>query len=301
MLSDRGISDGMIRSQVARGQLIRVRQGVFIAAAHWPDGAAERHIVVARAEQALHPESVISHGSAATIWGLPRPGFGAWHEESVSLTMTRGSRPHRPGARYHRWALPPTQVVRDAAGYRVTTPARTAVDLAAGLALPESLVLLDSAARLACAGFVSQVRRQDYRSPGLVVAARALLAEAADAVACRSIERAVELADPARESAIESLSAGHFQLAGLPRPRFQEPVRTPFGMFFPDCLWPEHRLIGEADGALKYAIQGAIVAEKQREQILRDQGWAFVRWLGKEIMITPEAVVERVARALDAR
>jgi very-short-patch-repair endonuclease len=206
-----------------------------------------------------------------------------------------------PGVVYHRQHLLPGQVVRDPWGYLVTTPARTAIDLAVGSPLPEALVLLDAAVRLACVGFLDQPRRRDYRSQPLVKAARCLLTEAASSVGCRRIEEAIGLADPARESAIESLSAGHFELAGLPRPRFQEPIRTPFGVFYPDCLWPEQRLIGEADGAFKYTDQAAIVAEKQREQILRDQGWGIVRWLGKEIMARPETVVERVARARDAR
>ena len=38
--------------------------------------------------------------------------------------------------------------------------------------------------------------------------------------------------------------------------------------------------------------------EKEREQLLRDLGYRMVRWLAKEIMLTPELVVARVARAL---
>jgi hypothetical protein len=37
----------------------------------------------------------------------------------------------------------------------MTTPARTAVDLAALLDLPEALVLLDAAARMICASYVT--------------------------------------------------------------------------------------------------------------------------------------------------
>ena len=80
----------------------------------------------------------------------------------------------------------------------------------------------------------------------------------------------------------------------------QTPLRTPIGTLFPDCLWEDHRVIGECDGAVKYADgSAAFLAEKQREQVLRDLGYGMVRWLAKEIMARPEVVVARVARALD--
>lgn len=293
-----GVSDAMIRSQIANGRLVRVAQGVFLAAASWPVEREAQFVMQARAEQARHPESVISHASAAAIWGLPRPGFGSWHDDRVSLTRASGSRPHRPGAVHHQGVLPAAQVGRDPAGYQVTTPVRTAVDLAVGIPLPQALVLLDAAARLACSGFVSQPRRRDFGNPALAKAARELLMEAAETVRRPSLRPSISLAEPARESPIESLSAGYFELAGLPRPLFQEPVRTRLGIFFPDCLWPEHQLIGEADGAEKYNTPAASVAEKEREQAFRDQGWRVVRWLGKEIMARPQTVVDRVSRQL---
>lgn len=101
---------------------------------------------------------------------------------------------------------------------------------------------------------------------------RELLDEAALTVRCARLEAAIALVEPCRESPIESLAAGHFHLAGLPCPLFQEPVRTRLGVFFPDCYWPEHRLIGEADGAVKYADADAYVKEKEREQAFRDVG-----------------------------
>jgi hypothetical protein len=288
----------MIRSQVAAGRLVRLRAGVFVAAGV---SETELNLLTARAEQTRRPEAVISHHSAASYWRLPTPSGGSWQQETVSLTVAGGNRSHRPGATYHQAVLPDSAVTKDSAGYRITTPARTAIDLAAGLALPQALVLLDAAMRRTCEGFVIEPRRQDFRRAGYVHQARELLREAAESTRRRRLGRAIDLADPSRESAIESLSAGYFELAGLPRPSFQEPVRTAQGVYFPDCLWREHRLIGEADGAIKYAGRKDLVAEKEREQALRDQGWAFVRWLGKEIMFQPEVVVARVARALDVR
>jgi hypothetical protein len=295
-----GISAAMLETQLAHGNLMRLRPNVYAAARTWPASPRDQHILLARAEQVARPSAVISHVSAATVWGLPHPGSGWWWGGPVTLMQEGGPRTSYSGATCYLGRLPANQVALDPAGYRVTTPARTAVDLAARLPLPQALVLLDAAARLTCASFVPSPRRKDFRNPRLIAAARRQLTEAAETVRCRGLERAIALTEPCRESAIESLSAGHFALAGLPTPTFQESIRTPQGEFFPDCYWPYAHLIGEADGASKYADPAAIVKEKEREQYLRDCGYRFVRWLGKEIMARPWEVVARVARALDA-
>ena len=290
----------MIRTQLAGGRLVRIRQNVFISATGWPQDDAERFVLRARAEQTVHPHAVISHGAAAAILGLPHPGTSRWCDGPVELTVESGSRPSREGVWYHRARLPVADVTTDSAGFRVTTAARTAVDLAAALPLPEALVLLDAAARSACGEFVAQVRRSDYRNPRLVEATRDLLLECARTTRSTRLVPAIRLTEPCRESPIESLAAGHFALAGLPSPLWQEPIRTPVGTLYPDCLWPELRLVGEADGAEKYRDQQAAVREKEREQVLRDLGYRIVRWLGKEIIGRPDVVVDRVRRQLGA-
>jgi hypothetical protein len=300
VLAAGGMTDAMLRTQLAAGRLVRVRQGVFVGAADWPADAAGQFALRARAEQAAHPEAVISHGAAAAILGLPSPGGTRWFEGPIGMTVEAGSRPFRDGVCYHRTPLPAGQVTTDAAGYRITSAARTAVDLACALEPPQALVLLDAAARQACERFVFEIRRRDYRNPRLVGAARELLSDAARTIRSSRLAPAIQLSEPCRESPIESLAAGHFALAGLPAPLWQEPIRTPAGTFYPDCLWPEHRLIGEADGADKYRDQHAAVREKEREQVLRDLGFRVVRWLGKEIVGRPQIVVERVRRELAA-
>lgn len=303
LLAATGVSAEMINTQLRTGNLRRVRRGVFLAAGAWPADPAAQHLVLAHAEQVVAPDAVISRQSAAVVWGLPAPGFTPWHElpASVSLPTGTGYRARSNGTDHHVEQLPVDQLVRDPEGYTVTGLARTTVDLAADRPLPEALVLLDAAARLLCGSFVTSPRRSDFANPRLIEAARGQLADMARYRRRTGLIAAVGLADPRRESPAESLSAGHFHLAGLPEPSYQVPLRTPSGTLYPDCLWPEHRLIGECDGAVKYAEgSGAYVREKEREQVLRDLGYRMVRWLGKEIMARPQVVVDRVARALAA-
>ncbi len=295
-----GITPAMIRTQLASGALVALRHGVVVSSEAWPSDPADQHVVRARAEVVANPDAVISHESAAVVWDLAAPGFEPWHSAPVSLTEP-GRTAHRSSsstAVWHSGVLPPGQVTRDHEGYPVTTLARTAVDLAARLPLPEALVVLDHAARLMVATYVSRPRRSDYGSPRLVRAAREALMSATTARTLRHLQEVIPLVEPCRESAVESLSAGHLALSDLPVPLFQAPIRTATGTLYPDFFWPDAMLIGEVDGAIKYTDASAFVLEKEREQVLRDMGFRFVRWLAKEIMLRPHEVMLRIERAL---
>ena len=294
-----GVSREMVATQVAHGRLVQLRRGVFVSADAWPHDPAGQHLVRAHAEQVANPDAVISHGSAAVSWGLPSPGFHDWHESPVSLTLPttcHGSR--HPRASWHIALLPSSHLARDKDGYLVTSLARTAADLSAGLPLPEALVILDAAGRRLVESFVSSPKRPDYLNPRLVKAVREALCDAAGRRWRHQLLAAIACAEPCRESATESLVAGHLHLSGLPMPEFQAKIVTSRGAFYPDCYWGEADLIGECDGKVKYSTRDDIVAEKWREQVLRDDGHRFVRWLAGEIMSTPREVMGRIARAL---
>ncbi|MFE6971077.1 hypothetical protein [Isoptericola sp. NPDC057653] len=57
---------------------------------------------------------------------------------------------------------------------------------------------------------------------------------------------------------------------GLPRPRTQFEVDTHAGRFYVDLAWPEHRVLAEFDGRLKYR-DGAFGAGYDAEQALFDE------------------------------
>jgi very-short-patch-repair endonuclease len=58
-------------------------------------------------------------------------------------------------------------------------------------------------------------------------------------------------------------------------------------------------LIVETDGVVKYNDRRDLVAEKEREDALRELGYRFIRVLAKDIMLRPEWVIERIRRALE--
>lgn len=298
-----GVSDEMLATAIRAGVLMRVRRGVYLATAAWPDSAADRHVVRARAELAATPDAVISRQSAGVVWGFPSPGPIPWHSSmpSISVPAGTGRRTRSTGVAQHVELLPAEHVSRDTEGYSVTSPARTAIDLARGRGLVDALVILDAVARHLCSSFVTSPRRSDFANPRLVRTARDQLHDMAVVRRASGLLPAIELSDPRRESPAESLSAGHFQAAGLPAPECQPAVETAVGRFYPDFLWRDYGVIGECDGAVKYAEGShAFLQEKIREQALRDAGFVIVRWLAAEIMSQPGVVIERVARALAA-
>lgn len=298
-LLSQNVTDRMLRTAVTNGRLLRLRGSVYVAADAWPDDPADQHLMLARTELVTHPGAVISHASAGVLWRLPSPSRD-WHQQPPTVTLPSGSS-YRPGQRhvaYRTVNLPPQHVTVDHLGYDVTTIARTAVDLARGEELPQALVVLDAAARLLVASVVRQPRRVHYASGFLIQDARQSLSAVASGKGVAALRTAIALTDPRRETPIESLSAGHFHLAGLPVPEYQHPIRTSLGWYVADFYWKRSRLIGEADGAVKYLDPQEILREKAREQDLDDHGHRFVRWTGKEIWWTPEVVVARVARKL---
>ncbi len=299
-----GVSEHVLRGAVTSGRLLRLRKDVYLDPAVWPEEDLDAgHLLLAHAEQVMHADGAVSHWSAARFWNLPAPrtrvpGDPVW--------LTLPARGHarsrsRPGVEHRVAPLPRHHTLTSPSGYTVTTRARTAVDLTRGLPLTQALPVLDACLRGDCLDLMPHARRRDLTNRALVDAgARGLREAAATLWGMSSVEHALGIASPLRESPIESLSYAHFVLAGLPLPECQVPIRTPAGVVYPDFYWEEQRLIGEADGADKYKDRDASVREKEREQLLRDLDFKFVRWLGKDIYLQPAMVMDRVARALGA-
>ncbi len=112
------------------------------------------------------------------------------------------------------------------------------------------------------------------------------------------VRGALPLVRSGAQTPLESFSRLRLVSAGLPEPELQVPVRDSAGLIgYADMTWMDWRVIGEADGALKYQDRSDLIAEKIREDRLRDAGWVVVRWTWPEIMSDPRAVAARVIRA----
>jgi very-short-patch-repair endonuclease len=133
-LLNAGLSSQTIQRWIADGRLIRVYQGVY-ALGHLPPSP---HAKTMAALLACGPTAVLSHRSAAKLWGLIR------YDGPIEVTAHNTRR--RPGIIVHRHRLTDHDITHHW-GIPVTTPARTLTDLAHVLA-PDTLTRAINDARL---------------------------------------------------------------------------------------------------------------------------------------------------------
>lgn len=300
----------VVRSAVASGRVVPLARGVFIAAEAVAADPAGLHVQRAMAQQLRRPTAIASHRTAALAWGLALDQPAAAAADASSFIV-----PGRPDVRSLSGEgfviavrdLPAEHRVAHPSGLLVTSPARTAVDVAAvEPSLPAALIVVDAAARQLLIDAVGERGvRAHYTRPQSLAAALSPLVEAAEHAATQftraRLQQVVALADPRRESPLESFSFGQMVLLGLPLPKLQVRIRTPEGDMHPDFLWEEAMVIGEADGMGKYRTPEDLRAEKWRQEVLEQLGYRFIRWGDREIRRSPAAVMGRVVAAIDSR
>jgi very-short-patch-repair endonuclease len=254
-LAELGMSRRTIQRALRDGTLIKVRTNAYCPGRVWVNARrnpARHHMILCAAVMvSMRDEAVISHASAAVVHGLDVLG----HTGEVNLWCP-GRHVSRDRVRLFDGRLRPGDVT-DLYGLPITTPARAAVDVARLAGFAGGLVVIDSALRSGRAGRVAMA---DVISacdgwPGSARAARAL-----------------DLADPAAESALESLSRARFIEADFPLPETQVVLEDTVSPWRVDFLWRERRVVGEADGLTKYSDVDVIAREKRRDEQIRAAG-----------------------------
>jgi hypothetical protein len=288
---DMGVNADDIKRRLERGHWVSVRPGAYLRAA--TDAALtprQRHLLQINATMAAGGEHlVVSHRSAACLHGfelLTIPG------RTVHVTNGEAAAGRRTRLR-HTYCAPlgPDEIVV-LGGHRVTSPARTLVDLARSGSFEEALVATDHALHH------QRVSRDELR---------ASMDRAPRRKGMRSARQVVVFADGRAESAGESRSRLLIARQLLPVPDLQVAIRTRNGVVVAhsDFGWPQYRTVGEFDGFEKYSrslrpgesVGDRIHAEKIREDLIRELGWNVVRWTWSELD-EPEALAQRIRRGL---
>lgn len=162
----------------------------------------------------------------------------------------------------------------------VTSPVRTALDLACRVPLVEAVVGVDALAHRF--GFPPHdVIRCAYDHPGRRGAAR--------------LPRVVKLARPAAESPMETRIRLAIVLAGLPEPQLQVPV----GPYRLDMAYPELRLGIEYDGR-EHLDQARALRDLDRQAYFTARGWRIVRFPKHVVLHEPARIPWTVRRAMIA-
>jgi hypothetical protein len=261
---------------VRTGALVRVQRGVFAL----PGPVSECD--AARAAVSTIGNSAISHRSALLIHQLPLVGR---HPQRPEITVPPRTTGRTPAAHLHRARLWPQDVVT-VDGAPVTSVSRTVIDVGRSAPIATAVAALDAALnrRLTSEDEIADVLARCWNWPRI-----------------RQAQRAVRLSDGRAESALESVSRlvlGWLRLpAPEPQPLILDRHVRPIGRL--DFYWDEFGVAGEADGRSKYVAGDVLVAEKERQELLEDEGLVVVRWGWEQPTRRPHLLRARIEAAFE--
>ena len=266
-----GLGRPAITERVGSGRLHRIHRGVY-AVGHRGLSWHERWMA---AVLACGEGAALSHGSAASLWGLLKPIEGPIH---VSIPSTSGRKARR-GIHVHRApslrTSSPTEpspspscspgrggrrgrlLVTHRDNISVTTVPRTIEDLR-GSSLPEYLV------RRA----IRQAELKGYRLEGIET-------------------------DRTR-SDLETAFLALFRHHRIPPPK----VNPKLGRYEVDFLWRSQRLIVEADTWTYHRGSISFEEDHARDLYLRQRGYAIHRFTDKQLETEPERIAADIRGAL---
>jgi very-short-patch-repair endonuclease len=220
-------------------------------------------------------DCVLSHATAAALWGLSPP------RDLVEITLAGRNVRQRPELRVYRVAELDARDVRLRDGIPVTAPARTLIDFAAS-ALDDDLQAALSEARVLRLITDGDLRLALERCPTRSGSAR-----------LRRFLRA-ETGRLKTRRAAERLLLSLLSKAGLPRPEANVHVHG----FEVDFVWRDAKLIVETDGYQFHSHRSAFERDRRRDQVLVAAGYRVIRVTWRQLEREPLAVVARIAQAL---
>jgi very-short-patch-repair endonuclease len=273
-LAAAGLRRDAIDYRVSRGRLHRQHRGVYLLG-HSVSAPLARE---AAALLACRPDSLLSHRTAAALWGLLPPD----DEAPVDVTVIGRDLAGRRGIRVHRARLDPGDI-RRRHRLPVTSPARTLLDVAGSSPSRRSFE-----------------RAFDEARVGRLVTDQELNAQAhagghRGAPVIRALLRRESGPAFTRSEAEERLLA-LIRAARLPAPR----VNARVGRHEVDLLWEEQRLVVEIDGYAFHSSRAAFERDRLRDAELQALGFRVMRVTWRQIAEEPHALLARIAQALVA-
>jgi Protein of unknown function (DUF559) len=269
-----GLSDRELRHP----RVTRLSRDTYLPLALRKDQASRFAAVLLTAPQG----AVLSHLSAADVWGLQIP-LRDRDDERVHVTIPEESRAEsRVDRRLYRLPLAPDDVVRRG-NMPVTAPARTWRDLAAILEPPALLAATDQLLN----GLTSRRELQEQ------------LVKRPTGRGCARARDVLPLGNPLAESPMESVTRWLVLEAGLPSPVLQYVVRDVDGRQLgrADLAWPEHKVLVEFDGDV-HRERDVFVKDLRRQNRLIAAGWTVLRFSSADVLGCPHEVIAEIRRAL---
>ena len=273
-----GLTADAIQWRLRTGRLHLIHRATYLVGHRI---VADRGLEMA-ALLASAPDALISHRSAARLWNL-LPANAA---QPIDITIVAKEAHPQPGIAIHRTAAMEEVDICEQGPIRLTTPARTLLDLAAILPLSglESAVAQALRSRpplIAPADLADQVRRNHGR---------------------RGVARLRHVAglDGGPQYTHEGAERRMLALVrayDLPPPEANERVNG----FEVDFVWRRERVIVEIDSRRFHADDLAYERDRLRDAELIAAGWVVIRVTWRRLTTEPAAVAGRIRRTLEAR
>lgn len=310
-----GVSRDRLARAVAAGYVRKVRHGLFLVVSNGgPDDfsrSGEHHC--GQMDAAIHAEAlrhfvedlrargisaVVGGESAAMLWGLPIDEVSA-----ATILVPRGSRTHM-GLRAGRWVREWDVVEGDVAelnGLPVTSPIRTGVDLARHHPEHRAIGILGLSLRRHGEWLVAGRARMDAGDLTEALADNRLRAALASALDRQGMPQRVRacatFADPRPETFLEGISWGRMIGWKLGALEPQKWVQGESGRWYRVDVYCDG-VVGEADGAVKYAEANGLWKEKLRQEDIEGAGHPVVRWTFGDVEHRPDVLKARWRAAL---
>lgn len=235
--------------------------------------------VLAEAVGLILPAGAVISGSTAALFhgaDVRRPG-----DTAIDVTMLRRSEIRRRGIRATAAYLEPGDVV-EWAGVPITSPVRTAFDLARRKELIERVVGVDA---MLNRGGCDRAQLAEY------------IDDHASWRGIRWARQALTYAEPMSESPMETRQRMRFVLAGLPRPEAQYTLYDRNGVFVArlDHAFTRWRVAPEYDGEDHAQTWRR---DNERHQRIENEGWWHRGYNSLSIRNRWDQMIDEVARVL---
>lgn len=228
------------------------------------------------------PDAVLSHHSAAALWGIRNP-----LSRAIEVTTPSKSR-SRAGIHRHYGILPADEVTEHD-GIPVTTVPRTIFDLAA-TARPEEVE--------------SALRQAEYLRLYDPLSLRDLLDRYPRRRGARAIRVALARLGESSgqvESPLEERFLSFLDRYALPRPQFNAWLEVGGRRYRVDCLWPAQRQIVELDGWEAHGTRSAFRDDRARDRRLGVAGYGITHLAWSQLDDEPEEIARDLRDFLGAQ
>jgi len=277
-LLDLGLTEEAIDWRLAAGRLHRLHWGTY-AVGH-RSLAREGHWMAA--VLASGEDAVLSHGTAAALWGIRRASSGAIH-----VTAPRASH-STSTVRRHKSRIP-TDEVTVVDGIPVTTVPRTLFDLAAVSSVENVEFAL---------------REAEYRRLHDALSLWDLLARYPGRRGARRIRTCLARRSEQvgrTNSPLEEVFVPFLRRHDLPSPRLNAWIELGGAWKQVDCLWEPERLVVELDGWAGHGTRTAFGADRSRDRRLHVAGYEVIRLTWTQLENEPEPIAADLRHLLTRR